>query len=166
MPVSSLRLVFSGFNQLWRPILRLHFNKWDMKSWHVPESKISELNFRRDVGWKTTGDSGWKLFPPSIKPLSHALKTLLLIVHFKGFGSATHLYMHFPQYLHTPSTTIPSTNHSSLRAHGHVGCWVEFYTTSVWGVFTGTRTTIGLSQWHWSNLEQYESMNALTTENV
>ena len=92
--------------------------------------------FHRDVGWKSMGDAGLKLFPPSIKPLFYALKTHLF-VHFKGRGLATHLFMDFPQYLltlkhHSPIHYLSTAgSNSSVKARGHVECWVEFHPASL-----------------------------------
>ena len=94
--------------------------------------------FHRDVGWKSMGDAGLKLFPPSIKPLLYALKTHLF-VHFKGRGLATHLFMDFPQYLLTlkhhssipiyqrqgQSQAIALTN-AELSLIGHLGAWLQW----------------------------------------
>ena len=92
--------------------------------------------FRRDAGWKSTGDAGWKYFPPCIKLLFYALKTHLF-VHFEGCGFATNISGYFSQCLltlkrqkpiHHLSTVGPN---SSLWARGHVGCWVEFHPASL-----------------------------------
>ena len=71
-------------------------------------------------------------FPPSIKPLLHALKTELFFPPMVC-SSATHLFVHFQKYLHTPKRyssiqqRILAWTNSSRRARRHVWCWVEFH---------------------------------------
>ena len=71
-------------------------------------------------------------FPPSINPLLHALKAGLFFPP-RVCTSATHLFVHFQKYLHTPKQyssiqqrILPWTN-SSRSARRHVWCWVEFH---------------------------------------
>ena len=124
MPVSSLRLVFRGFNELWQPALRLYLYGWDMKSRYAPESNISELYFSSGCWVEINRRYCVELIPHSIKPLSHTLKTNSL-VHFKGCGSATHMFRDIPQYLHTPKHNTPI--YQSLidrRAYSSWPCWM------------------------------------------
>ena len=81
-------------------------------------------------------DAGWKLFPPSMKPLFYTLKTDLFL-DFKGCGFATRLFLDFSQYLisrkpHNPiHRVLTAGSNSLLRAHGHVWCLVEFHPVSL-----------------------------------
>ena len=96
----------------------------------LPKVRYQSRIFRRDVWWKSTGGAGWKWFPPNIKPLFHPFKTHLF-AQFKCCGSAAHLLMDFRQYLHAPKhhnpfhQSLTQGSNSSLRARGHVGCWVR-----------------------------------------
>ena len=62
--------------------------------------------------------------------------------HFKLCGSAMHVFMKFPRNLLISKCykfihqLLMRGSNSSLRARGHVGCWVEFHPVSrtVWGV--------------------------------
>ena len=91
---------------------------------------------RRDAGWKSAGDAGWKQFLPSIKPLFYALKTHLF-VYFIYCGFATHSFMDFPIHLFTLKYhnsihhSFTAGSNSSLRTRGHVGYWMEFHPTSL-----------------------------------
>ena len=74
-------------------------------------------------------------FPRSINPLFQTHKTRSS-VHFKGCGSTTIMLVYFSQYLHISKHPSPINQsltagvNSSLRAWGHVGCWVERHLAS------------------------------------
>ena len=95
--------------------------------------------FRRDAVWKFCPQSRrccLAIIYTQHKYVIHALKTHLF-VHPKSCGYTIYFCMNFIQYLlalkhhnpmHRSSTPGP---YSSLKASGHVGCWVEFHAASL-----------------------------------
>ena len=102
------------------------------------ESEISEPYFRRDVGWKSTGDAGGNNFHPVwSRYATHWILTYsfpskaVISLHIYGFFLLTlkhHISIH---------NLLKAGSNSSLRFRGHDGCWVEFNPVSLskglWG---------------------------------
>ena len=105
------------------------------------KGKYQSHIFRRDAGWKSTGDAGWKSLPPSIKPWFDPLNLTYSPTSKAMVPLHIYLWIFLNIYMHQIQTFSPIINSRvKFLAYSSWPCWMLGGippSITVWGIRYG-----------------------------